>query len=250
MTKQQQLDTAISQIAREAINDNFLRSYKDDIFVVDLGNLRNDTVAGDKWLWTLKSNGCGSYLTLCHSDNLSLIEGSTKPDDRHYLLSCSATNVGTVEKISHEKALDLASNIQPNPDRIPPRESVPDLLEKEGVVIRDTHAFNFLCKIRPGSTATLRIAPAVRYGSIGASHTVEFVIDTEKDGLISKSFSLASTDTWRTVSNSERASQAQCRSLKVGSFMHATIEDISEKLYEFSKQGPTRNLSVEDELSL
>lgn len=152
--------------------DLFMLSHKDDHYILDKDALENDSQSGDKWLFSLKSNGAGTYLNLLNCDtedhnNVALIRTkSCYKDCIHYLLTCTGHNQGDIKQVSQDEAVILAKTTHEKPNRIPRRKDIMSQIHDQ-LGIGSKTAFGSLynqdiyTKFKPksGTTGVMKISP-------------------------------------------------------------------------------------------
>lgn len=109
----------------------YFTHYQEDLTVHDRDELENDSQAGDRYLWILKSNGCGTYMFRLNggkSDILNTIHRAS--DSQCYLVKCSGINEGTVESITWDMAESVYYETPPACNRIPRRRRLYDQLNE------------------------------------------------------------------------------------------------------------------------
>ncbi len=117
--------------------------YKNDLHVIDRDVLEQDSQAGMTYVWTIKSNGCGTYMTTCVGGaGRALAEINVRDGgegSRFYLVRCDGINSGSVKKISYNQALDALSTYTLPANYKPRRVHVTDHM-KELVGERNWHS--------------------------------------------------------------------------------------------------------------
>ncbi|MEZ8292294.1 hypothetical protein AB6D11_00410 [Vibrio splendidus] len=167
----QQLNTLVEE-HMSAQPGLFMRTHKEDHYVLDKDTLENDSQSGDQWLFSLKSNGSGTYLNLldCETEdhnNVALIRTNSCDEDCiHYLLTCTGHNQGQIKQVSQEEAVVLAKTTHEKPNRIPRRKDIMSQIHDQLGIGKKTpfgslYSQNIHNKFKPkaGTTGVMKISP-------------------------------------------------------------------------------------------
>ncbi|MBE8233135.1 MAG: hypothetical protein HAW67_05310 [Endozoicomonadaceae bacterium] len=119
----------------------YLKAYKDDLYVYDKDVMENDSQAGDRYLWEVKGSGAGTYCNLIQGEKMHMWE---RPEDsQFYLLNCTGINEGDISVISAEMAQQIHLKIPARENRVPRRLHLFSAMkEKLGVNLRDSKFAN------------------------------------------------------------------------------------------------------------
>ncbi|MBD1577973.1 hypothetical protein HC723_16410 [Vibrio sp. S11_S32] len=100
---------------------NLVTHYKTDLDV-DKDVIENDAQAGDKYLWILKGNGCGTWLFRLGAS--SIVEQVVKSENENavfYWVHVDSLNSGVIQRVTKKHASSL-HNIKPPAGRVPRRK--------------------------------------------------------------------------------------------------------------------------------
>lgn len=102
----------IAEKMAEQTKDNkvkYFSSYKNDLYERDEFTLMKEAEAGDTYIWSLKDNGCGTFLERCNNEPNVYIQNSGF-DNKFFLINCNGNGQGALKQISRDEALDAHIN--------------------------------------------------------------------------------------------------------------------------------------------
>jgi hypothetical protein len=87
----------------------YFSRYKNDLYERDAFTLMKEAEPGDTYIWSLKDNGCGTFLERCNNEPNAYVENSGH-NNKFFLINCNGNGNGSIKEISRHEALNAYIN--------------------------------------------------------------------------------------------------------------------------------------------
>jgi len=126
----------MKQIAEKVIEETkntdhpLLTNYTNDLYFYDRNIMELDSQRGDKYIWIIKDNGCGTYTALAGTDIANYYAKESGDKSKLYIVSCDGENKGVIKEVSKKEAINILNTVKIDPNRIPRRKGLSDQINE------------------------------------------------------------------------------------------------------------------------